>query len=489
MATGASTADVAVLLVDARHGLLPQTKRHAHIVSLFGIRHVVLVVNKMDLVDFDAARYQTICDGFAAFAAPLGFHSIATMPMAARFGDNVVEPSPRMPWYSGPALLPYLETIEIEGSDASDALRIPVQWVNRGADGFRGYAGTIAAGRVAPGDRVAVARTGQEARVARVVTFDGDLGEARAGDAITVTLDTPIDVSRGDVLAAPNAMPEVSDQLAAHLLWLDADALLPGRSYLLKTGTQTVGAVVGELKYRVDIDDPGKHLAASTLAMNEIGFCNLALAEPVAFDPYERNRTTGSFILIERSTSATVGAGMIRFGLRRAGNLHRQTLSVSREARADLKSQRPCVLWFTGLSGAGKSTIANLVESRLLNLGRHTYLLDGDNVRHGLNRDLGFTDADRVENIRRVTEVSKLMADAGLIVLVAFISPFRLERAAAKEAIGEREFIEIFVDAPLAVAEARDPKGLYRKARAGQLQNFTGVDSPYEPPTAPDLAL
>jgi bifunctional enzyme CysN/CysC len=488
MATGASTADLAVLLVDATQGILTQTRRHAYIVSLLGIRHVVLAVNKIDLVGFDQHRFNEIALAFEEAVAPFAFRSTVAIPISARRGDNVIGPSAHTPWYRGPSLLRHLEEIDVSSEEAGQPFRFPVQWVNRPDATFRGYAGTIAAGAVRPGDAVVVARTGQAARVARIVTMDGDRAAAATGDAVTLTLDAEIDASRGDMLAAPVARPEVSDQIAAHVIWMGEEPLLPGRSYLLKSGTRTVGAAVSELKHLVDIET-FKPLAAKTLSLNDIGLCNLALSEPVAFDPYEANRTTGSFILIDRFTNATVAAGMIRFGLRRATNIHWQALDIGKQARADAKGQRPCILWFTGLSGAGKSTVANLVEKKLHVMGRHTYLLDGDNVRHGLNRDLGFTDADRVENIRRVAEAAKLFVDAGLIVLVSFISPFRSERDMARDLVGKGEFVEVFVDAPLEVAEARDPKGLYRKARAGEIKNFTGISSPYEPPLQPDIRL
>lgn len=489
MATGASNSDLAILLVDAQNGILTQTRRHAYIVSLLGIRHVALAVNKIDLVHFDEKRYAEIVEAFAEFAAPLNFKSVTAIPISARHGDNVIERSPRTPWYKGPPLLDFLETIEVGEHARGEAFRLPVQWVNRPDAKFRGYAGTVAAGSIKPGDPVVVVRTGQTANVARIVTMDGDLSEASAGDAVTVTTDREIDISRGDVLVPPDHRPEFSDQLSAHLIWMSDEPLLPGRSYLLKTGARTVGAAVSELKHQIDIEDTFKPLAAKTLELNDIGLCNLALSEPVAFDPYDVNRTTGSFILIDRFSNATVAAGMIHFGLRRATNIHWQALDVNKDVRSAAKGQRPVILWFTGLSGAGKSTIANLVEKKLTVLGRHTYLLDGDNVRHGLNRDLGFTDADRVENIRRVGETAKLFVDAGLIVLVSFISPFRSERDMARELVKEGEFLEVFVDVPLAVAEARDPKGLYKKARAGEIAHFTGIDSPYEAPLKPDILL
>ncbi|MFO1184443.1 MAG: sulfate adenylyltransferase subunit CysN [Bauldia sp.] len=487
MATGASTADLAILLTDARKGILTQTRRHAYIASLLGIRHVVLAVNKIDLVGFDAAVFAKILADFEAFTADLGFQSRVAIPLSARFGDNVIAASDRTPWFKGPTLLKHLETVEV-GGEAAFPFRFPVQWVNRPDLSFRGYAGTVASGAAKAGESLVVARTGEAARLTRIVTADGDLAEAAAGAALTLTLDREIDVSRGDILVPPEERPEVSDQLAAHVIWMAQEPMLPGRPYLLKAATRTVGAAVSDLKHRVDIED-FKPLAAKTLALNDIGLVNLSLAEPIAFDPYEQNRTTGSFILIDRYSNATVAAGMIRFGLRRATNIHWQALSVNKAARAEAKGQRPCLLWFTGLSGAGKSTIANLVEKKLHVMGQHTYLLDGDNVRHGLNRDLGFTDADRVENIRRVAEAAKLFVDAGLIVLASFISPFRAERAMARDLLEAGEFVEIHVAAPLAVAEARDPKGLYKRAREGQIKNFTGIDSPYEPPVDPELTL
>jgi len=487
MATGASTADLAVLLIDARKGILTQTRRHATIASLLGIRHVVLAINKIDLVGFDRGVYDAIVAAFDADAAHYGFASRVAIPLSARHGDNVSVLSPNTDWYRGPTLIEHLENVELEpGIDRP--FRFPVQWVNRPDLTFRGYAGTIASGTVRPGDELVVARSGQVAKIERIVTHDGDLGVAGTDEAVTLTLDREIDVSRGDVLVAAEARPEVSDQLAAHLIWMAEEPMLPGRPYLMKIGTRTVGAAVTELKHRVEADTL-KPLAAKTLALNDIGFANLSLAEPIAFDAYEDNRATGAFILIDRFTNQTVAAGMIRFGLRRATNIHRQALDIDKAARSAAKGQKPGVLWFTGLSGAGKSTIANLVEKKLHLMGRHTYLLDGDNVRHGLNRDLGFTDADRVENIRRVAETAKLFVDAGLIVLVSFISPFRSERQLARELVEEGEFIEIFVDTPLEVAEARDVKGLYRKAREGLIKNFTGIDSPYEAPLAADIHL
>lgn len=488
MATGASTADLAILLVDAHQGILRQTRRHAFIAWLLGIRHVVVAVNKIDLIDYDQARFEAIAADFEELTAELGFETQVVIPVSARFGDNVIAPSPNLSWFDGPQLLDYLESIEVGSGETEAPMRFPVQWVSRPSADFRGYAGTIASGVLRPGDTVVSATTGQSAEIARVVTADGDLERGSAGTAVTLTLDREIDISRGDIIVGAAARPEVSDQIAAHLIWMSQEEMLPGRSYLLKSGTRTVGAAISELKHQVDVDS-FKELAAKTLGLNDIGFCNLSLVEPIAFDPYEVNQTTGSFILIDRFSNATVAAGMIRFGLRRATNIHLQALTIDKQARADAKSQRPAVLWFTGLSGAGKSTVANLLEEKLHLAGSHTYLLDGDNVRHGLNRDLGFTDADRVENIRRVGETAKLLVDAGLMVLVSFISPFRSERRMARDLLAEGEFVEIFVDVPLDVAEERDPKGLYRKARQGEIKNFTGIDSPYERPEAPDIHL
>ncbi|UOS98300.1 sulfate adenylyltransferase subunit CysN [Xanthomonas arboricola] len=488
MATGASTADVAVVLVDARKGLLAQTRRHSYIVSLLGIGHVVLAVNKMDLVDYDAQVFADIAEGYRALAAQLGIADVQCIPLSALAGENLSSPSMRMPWYRGPHLLQHLDTVHVETPEAGSGFRLPVQWVNRPHQHFRGYAGTIAAGQVRVGDAVVVVPSGRRTQVASVLDANGEVDSARAGQAVTLTLRDEIDISRGDIVAAVDDPPEVADQFAAHLLWMDDAALLPGRPYWLKIGTRTVTASISEIKHKVDVNTQ-ERLAAKRLELNEVGYCNLALDEPIAFSPYARNRVLGGFILIDRQSNATVAAGTLEFALRRAGNVHWQHLDVDRAARARIKGQTPRVLWFTGLSGAGKSTVANLVDKRLHALGYHTFILDGDNVRHGLNRDLGFTDEDRVENIRRVAEVARLMADAGLIVLVSFISPFRAERQLARERFDAGEFVEVFVDVPLAVAEARDVKGLYRKARAGQIPNFTGIDSPYEAPEAPEVHL
>ena len=488
MATGASNSDLAVILIDARRGVLVQTRRHAYICSLLGIRHIVLAVNKIDLMDYRQDVFDDIVAEFTKFAKPLEFQSQVAIPISARFGDNVISKSDDMPWYDGPTLLAHLETVDVDTALSEKPFRLPVQWVNRPNLDFRGFSGTIVSGRIKPGDEIVVAGSGRISKVKRIVTYDGDLGVAQAGEAVTLTLEDEIDVSRGDVLSAAQARPEVSDQFAAHLLWMAEEPLLPGRQYLLKLATATVPAQVTALKHKVHIGGDDR-FAAKTLQLNEIGYVNLSLTQRIAFDPYRESRDMGGFILIDRFTNATVGAGMIDFGLRRATNVHWQALDVNKDARAGLKHQKPAVLWFTGLSGSGKSTIANLVEKQLHAQGRHTYILDGDNVRQGLNRDLGFTDADRVENIRRVAETAKLFVDAGLIVLVSFISPFKSERRMARELVGEGEFIEVFVDTPLEVCIARDVKGLYAKAMRGAILNFTGIGSPYESPENPELRL
>jgi bifunctional enzyme CysN/CysC len=488
MATGASNSELAVILIDARKGVLVQTRRHAYIASLLGIRHVVLAVNKIDLVDYSKEVFDDIVAEFIAFAEPLDFMTLLPIPMSARYGDNVLTKSDKMKWYEGPALLTHLENVDVDTALADKPFRMPVQWVNRPNLDFRGFSGTIVGGRVKPGDAIVVAGSGRTSTVTRVVTMDGDLDEAIAGEAVTLMLADEVDISRGDVLAEPHARPEVSDQFAAHILWMAEDELLPGRQYLLKVGAKTVPATVTELKHKIDVNTLD-HSAAKTLALNEVGYGNLSLAQPIVFDSYVENRDTGGFILVDRFTNATVAAGMIDFGLRRATNVHWQALDIDKIARAEVKGQKPAVLWFTGLSGSGKSTIANLVEKALFAEGRHTYLLDGDNVRHGLNRDLGFTDADRVENIRRVAEASRLFVDAGLIVLVSFISPFRSERRMAREMMGKGEFIEIFVDTPIEICMQRDPKGLYEKAKAGEIKNFTGIDSPYEVPETAEITI
>jgi bifunctional enzyme CysN/CysC len=488
MATGASTAQLAIILVDARKGIMVQTRRHSLICALLGIRHVVLAVNKIDLVDHRKEIFDRMVTDYLGFASDLGFASILPIPISARHGDNVVEPSGRTGWYRGPCLLDYLEHIDIRSEVAGQAFRFPIQWVNRPHQDFRGYAGTVASGSIAVGDTIMVAASSHVSRVRRILTYDADLPRAEAGDAVTLTLEDDIDISRGDVLSRPGERPDVADQFAAHLIWMEREPLVPGRSYILRAGTQTVSASVTTIKHRVDVNT-GEHLAATKLGLNEIGFCNLATNKPLTFDAYTQNRRTGSFILIDRYENRTVGAGMIRFALRRATNIAWQPLSVVKADRASRKSQKPCIVWFTGLSGAGKSTIANLVEQKLFEMGRHTMLLDGDNVRHGLNRDLGFTEADRVENIRRAGEVARLMADAGLIVICSFISPYSAERKMIRDFVADDEFIEVFVDTPLEECARRDPKGLYAKAKGGQIKNFTGFDAPYEVPESPEVHL
>jgi bifunctional enzyme CysN/CysC len=488
MVTGASTADAAVILIDARKGVLTQTRRHSYLVSLLGIRHVVLAINKMDLVGWSQEVFDQILADYHDFAAQIGIKDFTAIPMSALKGDNITEASPHTPWYDGPPLMQWLEEAPVEDDLQQRPFRMPVQWVNRPNLDFRGFSGLIASGVVKPGDKLKALPSGRESTVERIVTFNRDLPQAVAGQSVTITLKDEIDVSRGDVLAAAAQPPEVADQFEATLVWFDDEPLLPGRPYLLKLGTRTVTAQVAEPKHKVNVNTLEK-LAATRLELNEIGVCNLSLSAPIAFDPYVQNKDLGGFILIDRLSNRTVGAGMLHFALRRSQNIHWQALDVTKASRSAAKGQKARVVWFTGLSGAGKSTIANLVEKRLHAEGRHTYLLDGDNVRHGLNRDLGFTEEDRVENIRRVAEVSKLMVDAGLIVLVSFISPFRAERRMARELMGEREFVEVFVDTPLAEAEKRDVKGLYAKARAGQLKNFTGIDSPYEAPESPEIRI
>jgi bifunctional enzyme CysN/CysC len=488
MVTGASTAEAAIVLVDASKGVLTQTRRHSFLVSLLGVRRLILAVNKMDAVGWSQTVFEAIAGEYRALAGRLGPVRVSVVPLSALTGGNVAERAPETPWYGGPTLLELLETVPVDAGEAGDrTFRFPVQRVSRPDPTFRGYEGIIVSGRVAPGDRVRALPSGRESRVARVVAYDGDLPEAGAGRSVTLTLTDEIDISRGDLLAAADAPPEVADQFECTLVWMGDEPMLPGRSYLLKIGGRTVGASVTDLKHTIDVHS-FEPTPAKTLALNDIAVCNLGTDAPIPFDPYSENRDTGGFILIDRQTDATVGAGMLRFALRRAHNIQWQALDVNGASRAALKAQQPAVLWFTGLSGAGKSTIANALEKRLLAMGRHTYLLDGDNLRHGLNKDLGFTDADRVENIRRVAEVARLMADAGLIVLVSLISPFRAERDAARERIGDG-FMEIHVDLPLAVAQQRDPKGLYRKAAEGLLTNLTGVGSSYEAPLNPELRI
>jgi bifunctional enzyme CysN/CysC len=489
MVTGASTADAAVLLVDARKGVLTQTRRHSYLVSLIGIRHVVLAVNKMDLVDYSEKRFHEIEAQYREFASQVGLTDVTCIPLSALKGDNILAPSRNTPWHRGATLMGWLETVEVDEQRLQGLpFRLPVQWVNRPDMDFRGFSGTIASGAVKPGDRIRVQPSGSEGRVARIVTADGDIERAVAGQSITLTLSTEVDVSRGDVIAAADDPAEVANQFEATLVWMSPQPMLRGRTYSMKIGAKTVAATIAPLKYQVNVNTL-EHVAADKLDLNEIGICEIELDQPIAFDPYVENRDTGGFILIDRLTNDTVGAGMLRFALRRAHNIHIQHVDVDKAARSSLKGQKACVLWLTGLSGAGKSTVANLVEKKLHAMGRHTYILDGDNVRHGLTKDLGFTAEDRVENIRRIAEVAKLMIDAGLIVLTAFISPFRAERRMARALLKDGEFIEIFVDATLNVAEQRDPKGLYKKARRGEIKNFTGIDSPYEEPEAAEIHI
>ena len=489
MATGASTADCAVLMIDARKGILTQTRRHSIIATLLGIRHLVLAINKMDLVGYRQSVYDQIVADYKVFAEALpGSLQITPIPISALAGTNMTERSPETPWYTGPSLIYYLETVEIAREAETLPLRMPVQWVNRPNLDFRGFSGQISSGRIRPGDRIRSLPSGRETSVTRIVTGAGDLDEAVAGQSVTLTFADEIDTSRGDLIAAAASPPEVSDQFQVRLLWMSESPLLPGRRYFLKSGTKTVSATVNAPRHGIDVNTMAE-TPARTLELNQIGVTTLALDQAIAFDPYVVNRLTGSFILIDRQTNDTVALGLIDFSLRRAANIHWQAIDVTREALAEQKAQAACVLWFTGLSGSGKSTIANALQKRLFEMGRHTFILDGDNVRHGLNRDLGFTDADRVENIRRVANVARLITDAGLIVLVSFISPFRAERQMARALMAEGEFIEIHVDTPLDVAEQRDVKGLYKKARAGEIRNFTGIDSPYEPPVNPELRI
>jgi bifunctional enzyme CysN/CysC len=489
MVTGASTADAAVILVDARKGIVTQTRRHAYLVSLMGVRHAVLAVNKMDLVDYAEQRFREIEGECAALARRLGFADLAAIPLSALAGDNVVAPGARMPWYRGRTLLGFIDAAGVD-EDRLQTLpfRLPVQWVNRPNQDFRGYAGTVASGVLRAGERVRVHPSGLESRVARIVAYGGDLPQAVAGQSITLTLADEIDISRGDVIVRAEAPASVADQFEATMIWMDEEPMLGGRPYLMKIGAMTAVATPAAPKYQFDVNAL-EHLAATKLSLNEIGVCNLSLDRPIAFDPYTENRETGGFIMIDRLSNRTVGAGLLHFALRRAHNIQVQALDIDHAARARLKGQRSGVLWLTGLSGAGKSTLANLVDRRLYAMGRHTYLLDGDNVRHGLCRDLGFTDADRVENVRRVAEVARLMSDAGLIVIASLISPYRSDRRMARDLLAKDAFVEIFVDAPLQVAEQRDPKGLYRKARRGELTNFTGIDAPYEVPEHPELRI
>jgi len=489
MITGASTADVAVILIDARQGILTQTRRHSYLVSLIGIKNVVLAINKMDLMDYSQETFDQIVSDYTEFGKQIGIEHFTAIPVSALKGDNVIHPSTTMPWYHGTTLMSYLETVKINADLMQESpFRMPVQWVNRPNLDFRGFAGTIASGVIKPGDSIRVQPSGKQSSVSRIVTQEGDIEQAVAGQSITLTLSDEIDISRGDVISTIDAPAHSADQFETTLVWMHENEMLPGRPYLLKIGTQTVTATITNIKYEVNVNTL-EHVAAKSLHLNNIGVCNISTDRMIAFDPYQENQDTGGFILIDRMTNNTVGAGMLNFALRRSDNIHMQAVDVDKNIRSGMKGQKACTLWFTGLSGSGKSTVANLVEKKLAALGRHTYLLDGDNVRHGLNRDLGFTDADRVENIRRIGEVAGLMVDAGLIVLTAFISPFRAERQMARDLLDNDEFLEVYVEVPLAIAEERDPKGLYKKARRGQLKNFTGIDSPYETPEKAELLL
>jgi bifunctional enzyme CysN/CysC len=489
MVTGASTADLAVILIDARKGVLVQTRRHSYLAKLLGIRNIVLAVNKMDLIDYDQAKYDAIVADYTEFAASIGISDFTPMPISGFKGDNITDTSANTPWYTGLPLMAHLETVALDNdADQAKPLRMAVQWVNRPNLDFRGFSGQIATGTVHPGDAIRVLPSGKTTTIKKIVTLDGELPEAVAGQSITLCFNDEIDCSRGDVIAAADNPPEVADQFESTIVWMADDALVPGRSYWLKLGTQMVSATVQAPKYTVNVNSM-EHMAAKTLELNAIGVAEISTDKPIVFAPYADNHALGGFILIDKISNATVAAGMLHFSLRRAQNVHWQATDIGRDAHAMLKNQKPRILWFTGLSGSGKSTIANEVEKALHLMNRHTFLLDGDNVRHGLNKDLGFTETDRIENIRRVGEVAKLMADAGLIVLTAFISPFRAERDMVRAMLPESEFVEIFVDTPLEVAEARDVKGLYKKARAGQLKNFTGINSPYEPPEHPDIRV
>ena len=488
MATGASNADLALVLIDARKGVLTQTRRHSFILSLIGVKHVVLVVNKIDLVDYDQAVFDRIVAEYRAFAGPLGFKTLEAIPVSALRGDNMLGQSLQTPWYAGPALVPYLESIDVSEDRTTELFRFPVQWVNRPNLDFRGFSGTIASGAIAVGDEILIAASRKPAIVTRIVTMDGDLPQAVAGQAVTLVLDREVDISRGDVLSRPGETPEYSNQFQARVVWMNEESAFVGRSYLLKIGAQMVPATITDLKFRTNVNTL-EQTAATKVDLNEVATVTIATDKPIAFDSYASNALTGGFILVDRLSNATLGAGTIDFGLRRAQNLTYQSFDVNRDVRAAMKGQAPQIVWFTGLSGSGKSSIANLLEKRLTAEGKHAYILDGDNVRHGLNKDLGFTEAARVENIRRVAEVARLMADAGLIVLVSFISPFRNERELAREIAGDINFVEVYVDTPIEVCEARDPKGLYKRARAGEIKNFTGIDSPFEAPRKPDLVL
>lgn len=488
MATGASNAQLAVILMDARKGVLVQTKRHSYICALLGIRHVVVALNKMDLVDYRKEVFDRIVPDYIRFASNLGFTSIAAVPISARYGDNIINRSRKTDWFHGPCLLDYLESIDIQSNTAGLPFRFPVQWVSRPNLDFRGYAGTVVSGSIAVGDEIVVPASGRNSRVKQIVTYDGELVRAEAGDAVTITLTDEIDIGRGDVITKPTERPEIADQFAAHVIWMDQEDMVPGRSYAFRIGTQSIASgSITAMKYRIEVNT-GAHVAARTLRLNEIGFCKIATVLPATFDAYEANRRTGSFIVIDRDTNRTVGAGMIAFPLRRAAKAC-QPLSLGKKERAALKHQRPCIIWFTGLSGAGKSTIANVVDQKLFAMSYHTMLLDGDNLRHGLNRDLGFTESDRIENIRRAGEVAKLMVDSGLLVICSFISPYKAERDMVRDLVGDGEFIEVFVDTPIGECVRRDPNGLYSKAKSGMIKNFPGIDAPYEAPGAPEIHL
>ncbi|MDP5280702.1 sulfate adenylyltransferase subunit CysN [Sphingomonas sp. DG1-23] len=489
MVTGASTADLAVILIDARKGVLTQTRRHSYLAHLLGIRHIVLAVNKMDLIGYDRAAYEAIVEDYRIFADSIGIRSFTPVPISGFKGDNITGLSENTPWFAGPALLDHLEAVEVE-TEAGRAkpFRLPVQWVNRPNLDFRGFAGLIASGTVKPGDAVRILPSGRTTTIARIVAMEGDREWAGAGESVTLTLADEVDCSRGDVIASADAPPQVADQFKATIVWMDQAELLPGRAYWLKLGTQTVSAMVREPEHAIDVNTLAT-VSAKTLQLNDIGVAEIASDRPIVFEAYGDSHDLGGFILIDKATNATVAAGMLHHALRRAQNVHWQAVEITREAHAAQKGQRARLLWFTGLSGSGKSTIANLVEKKLHAMGKHSFLLDGDNVRHGLNRDLGFTDADRVENIRRVGEVARLMTDAGLIVLTAFISPFRAEREMVRAMLPQEDFFEIFIDTPIAEAERRDPKGLYRKARAGEIANFTGISSPYEAPERPEIRI
>lgn len=489
MITGSSNADAAVILVDARQGVLTQTRRHSYLAALIGIRNIVLAVNKMDLVDYNEAAYNVIVEEYREFARTIGIEDFTAIPMSALHGDNVTTPSEAMPWYHGTTLLACLETLKVNNElNQLKPFRLPVQWVNRPNLDFRGFSGTIANGMVRPGDSVRIQPSGKQTTIERIVTADGDLDLAVAGQSVTLTLEDEIDISRGDIISTALEPASSADQFETTLIWMHDDKLMPGRPYLMKIGNQTVTATVTDIKYEVNVNTL-EHVAAKNLQVNAIGVCNISTDRQIAFDAYQDNRDTGGFILIDRMTNNTVGAGMLHFALRRSDNIHMQAVDIDKATRASLKKQKPCILWFTGLSGSGKSTIANIVERKLATRNHHTYLLDGDNVRHGLNKDLGFTDTDRVENIRRIGEVAKLMVDSGLIVLTAFISPFQAERRMARNLVEDGEFLEVYVETPLALAEERDPKGLYKKARRGDLKNFTGIDSPYEAPENAEILL